>query len=52
MTGTTALTAQNTLGVQAIHEIPTEFVKRQIEACVNDVGVDVLKTGMQHTVEG
>lgn len=45
MTATTALTAQNTLGVNAIHEIPTDFVKQQIDACVEDVGVDVVKTG-------
>ncbi|KAF2487850.1 Phosphomethylpyrimidine kinase-domain-containing protein [Neohortaea acidophila] len=46
MTATTALTAQNTLGVDAIHEIPSDFVRRQIDACVSDIGVDVVKTGM------
>lgn len=45
MTATTALTAQNTQGVKAIHVVPAEFVARQIEACVEDVGVDVVKTG-------
>jgi hydroxymethylpyrimidine/phosphomethylpyrimidine kinase len=45
MTATTALTAQNTQGVYGIHETPTAFVKQQIEACVDDVGVDVVKTG-------
>jgi hydroxymethylpyrimidine/phosphomethylpyrimidine kinase len=43
MTATTALTAQNT---QGIHETPTSFVRQQIEACVEDVGVDVVKTGI------
>ncbi|OCL03727.1 hypothetical protein AOQ84DRAFT_400479 [Glonium stellatum] len=46
MTATTALTAQNTQGVYGIHETPSEFVKKQIDACVEDIGVDVVKTGM------
>lgn len=45
MTATTALTAQNTTGVKAVHVIPSEFVGKQIEACIEDVGVDVIKTG-------
>jgi hydroxymethylpyrimidine/phosphomethylpyrimidine kinase / thiaminase len=45
MTATTALTAQNTLGVKNIHVIPSAFVQQQIEACLEDVGVDVIKTG-------
>lgn len=45
MTATTALTAQNTQGVKGIHVIPAEFVAQQIEACIEDVGVDVVKTG-------
>ena len=44
MTATTALTAQNTLGVDDIHETPSEFVRKQIDASVNDIGVDVVKT--------
>ncbi|KAM0431048.1 hypothetical protein ACHAPT_005686 [Fusarium lateritium] len=51
MTATTALTAQNTQGVQAIHVIPADFVAQQIEACVEDVGVDVIKTGMLAAAE-
>ncbi|RSL75073.1 hypothetical protein CEP51_011207 [Fusarium floridanum] len=51
MTATTALTAQNTQGVKAIHVIPAEFVAQQIEACVEDVGVDVIKTGMLAAAE-
>jgi len=46
MTATTALTAQNTMGVIDIHDIPADFVKKQIEACIDDIGVDVIKTGI------
>jgi hydroxymethylpyrimidine/phosphomethylpyrimidine kinase len=42
----TALTAQNTVGVQGVFEIPPEFVTLQIESIVSDIGVDVVKTGM------
>lgn len=45
MTATTALTAQNTLGVHGIHHVPAEFLRKQIDAVVTDVGVDVVKTG-------
>jgi hydroxymethylpyrimidine/phosphomethylpyrimidine kinase len=41
-----ALTAQNTVGVTAIHELPTEFVRAQLEAVFSDIGVDAAKTGM------
>ena len=46
MTAQAALTAQNTLGVRRIHHVPSEFVKEQIEAVVEDIGVDVVKTGI------
>jgi hydroxymethylpyrimidine/phosphomethylpyrimidine kinase len=46
MTATTALTAQNTLGVVDIHYTPPEFVKKLIDLCVEDIGVDVVKTGV------
>lgn len=46
MTATTALTAQNTTGVFDIHQVPPEFLKKQIDACFDDIGVDVVKTGM------
>ncbi|KAL6850667.1 trifunctional hydroxymethylpyrimidine kinase/phosphomethylpyrimidine kinase/thiaminase [Amphichorda felina] len=46
MTATTALTAQNTRGVRDIHLIPAAFVEKQIEASLEDVGADVVKTGM------
>jgi hydroxymethylpyrimidine/phosphomethylpyrimidine kinase len=42
----TALTAQNTVGVQGVFEIPPDFVALQIDAIVSDIGVDVVKTGM------
>jgi ATP-dependent RNA helicase DDX5/DBP2 len=45
MTATTALTAQNTVGVQDIHHTPPAFLKKQIDAVCDDVGVDVVKTG-------
>jgi hydroxymethylpyrimidine/phosphomethylpyrimidine kinase len=41
-----ALTAQNTAGVTAIHELPPEFVTAQLEAVWDDIGVDAAKTGM------
>ena len=46
MTATAALTAQNTHGVYGIHETPSDFVQKQIVACIEDIGVDVLKTGI------
>lgn len=45
----TALTAQNTRGVTGVHEVPAEFVTRQIEAVVADIGCDAVKTGMLAT---
>ncbi|MCR4398694.1 MAG: bifunctional hydroxymethylpyrimidine kinase/phosphomethylpyrimidine kinase [Firmicutes bacterium] len=42
----TALTAQNTLGVKSIHDIPPEFVAEQLEAVLGDIGADAVKTGM------
>jgi hydroxymethylpyrimidine/phosphomethylpyrimidine kinase len=41
-----ALTAQNTVGVSAIHELPAAFVRDQLDAVFNDIGVDAAKTGM------
>jgi hydroxymethylpyrimidine/phosphomethylpyrimidine kinase len=46
MTAITALTAQNTTGVVGILEVSPEFLTLQIEACVNDIGCDAVKTGM------
>lgn len=42
----TALTAQNTVGVQAVFELPLEFIERQIDSVIEDIGVDAVKTGM------
>lgn len=42
----TALTAQNTLGVQSILEVPASFVAQQIDAIMTDIGTDAIKTGM------
>jgi hydroxymethylpyrimidine kinase/phosphomethylpyrimidine kinase len=42
----TALTAQNTLGVHGIHEIPPSFVEKQMEVVLSDIGADAIKTGM------
>ena len=41
-----ALTAQNTLGVTAVQELPPGFVEAQLEAVFSDIGVDAAKTGM------
>jgi hydroxymethylpyrimidine/phosphomethylpyrimidine kinase len=41
-----ALTAQNTVGVTAVHELPPEFVRAQLDAVFDDIGVDAAKTGM------
>lgn len=46
MSAITALTAQNTRGVTAIHSVPADFVRKQIDAVVTDIGVDAVKTGM------
>lgn len=47
----TAITAQNTLGVTAVAEVPVEVISDQIEAVVSDIGVDVVKTGMLSSAE-
>lgn len=49
MTAITALTAQNTVGVQAIHEVPPEFVWQQIDSALSDIGADAIKIGMLHS---
>jgi hydroxymethylpyrimidine/phosphomethylpyrimidine kinase len=41
-----ALTAQNTTGVTAVHELPVDFVRAQLDAVFDDIGVDGAKTGM------
>jgi hydroxymethylpyrimidine kinase/phosphomethylpyrimidine kinase len=47
----TALTAQNTLGVQAVHPVPADFVALQIGSVLSDIGADAAKTGMLATPE-
>jgi len=42
----TALTAQNTVGVHGVHEVPADFVTAQLDAVATDLGVDAAKTGM------
>ncbi|MCL2669362.1 MAG: bifunctional hydroxymethylpyrimidine kinase/phosphomethylpyrimidine kinase [Syntrophaceae bacterium] len=46
MSVVTALTAQNTLGVQGIHEVPPAFVATQFDSVAADIGIDAAKTGM------
>ena len=46
MSAIVALTAQNTREVTAVHELPPEFVRAQLEAVFDDIGVDAAKTGM------
>src|ERR1700704_2049034 len=46
MSAIVALTAQNTVGVTAVHETPPEVVRAQLEAVFSDIGVDAAKTGM------
>ncbi|MBI2724983.1 MAG: bifunctional hydroxymethylpyrimidine kinase/phosphomethylpyrimidine kinase [Polaromonas sp.] len=51
MTAITALTAQNTLGVRAIHGVPPQMLRDQIDAVVEDIGVHAVKIGMLHAPE-
>ncbi len=51
MTAITAITAQNTQGVRAIHGVPPDILRAQIEAVVEDIGVDAVKIGMLHAPE-
>jgi hydroxymethylpyrimidine/phosphomethylpyrimidine kinase len=46
MSAIVALTAQNTTAVTAVHEAPPEFIRAQLEALFDDIGVDAAKTGM------
>ncbi len=51
MTAVTAVTAQNTLGVTAVHPIPADMVLAQINAVISDIGVDAVKIGMIGSAE-
>ncbi|OAE23947.1 hypothetical protein AXG93_1217s1600 [Marchantia polymorpha subsp. ruderalis] len=45
-TAITALTAQNTIGVQGIYPVSADFLERQLRSVLSDIGADVVKTGM------
>ena len=47
----TAITVQNTLGVQAVHPVPLDILQGQIEAVLSDIGADAVKIGMLHSAE-
>ena len=47
----TAITAQNTVGVTAIHQVPPEIVLAQVRAVLSDIGVDAVKVGMLGSAE-
>jgi hydroxymethylpyrimidine/phosphomethylpyrimidine kinase len=51
MTAITAITAQNTLGVEAVHAIPTDMVLKQIDMVLADIGADAVKIGMIGSAE-
>jgi hydroxymethylpyrimidine/phosphomethylpyrimidine kinase len=51
MTAITALTAQNTCGVRAIHPVPPDMLRAQIDAVLDDIGADAVKIGMLHSPE-
>ena len=51
MTAITALTAQNTVGVDAIQAIPPDMIRAQVRAVAEDIGVDAVKIGMLGTAE-
>jgi hydroxymethylpyrimidine/phosphomethylpyrimidine kinase len=51
MTAITAITAQNTLGVQGVHPVSTGMVLAQIDSVVSDIGVDAVKIGMIGSAE-
>ena len=51
MTAITAVTAQNTLGVQYIHSVPINVLEAQIDSVISDLSPDVVKIGMLGTIE-
>ena len=51
MTAIAAITAQNTLGVQGVHPVPTDMVLMQIDSIASDIGVDAVKIGMIGSAE-
>jgi hydroxymethylpyrimidine/phosphomethylpyrimidine kinase len=51
MTAITAITAQNTVGVEAVEPVPAEMIVAQVGAVAEDIGVDAVKVGMLGTAE-
>lgn len=47
----TAITVQNTLGVQAVYPVPLDILEGQIDAVLSDIGADAIKIGMLHSAE-
>lgn len=50
-TAITAVTVQNTIGVQAVHPIPLDILEGQIDAVLSDIGTDAIKIGMLHSAD-
>lgn len=50
-TAITAVTVQNTIGVQAVHPVPLDILEGQIDAVLSDIGTDVIKIGMLHSAD-
>lgn len=50
-TAITAITVQNTLGVEAVHPVPVDILEGQIDAVLSDIGADAVKIGMLHSSE-
>ena len=51
MTAITAITAQNTVAVTAVHAVPPDVIVEQVRAVVSDIGVDAVKVGMLGNAE-
>lgn len=47
----TAVTAQNTIGVQAVHPLPSELIQQQLQSVLTDIGADAIKIGMLYNQE-
>jgi hydroxymethylpyrimidine/phosphomethylpyrimidine kinase len=47
----TAVTAQNTIGVQAIHPLPSDIIRQQLHSVLTDIGADAIKIGMLYNEE-
>jgi len=50
-TAVTAITVQNTLGVQGVHPLPLDLIEAQARAVLDDIGADAVKTGMLGSIE-